>query len=31
MNCEKKIQDDIILITEKPEEQVKLEKTILDP
>ena len=28
--CEKKIQDDIILITEDPEEQVKLEKTTLD-
>ena len=28
--CEKKIQDDIILITEDPEEQVKLEKTNLD-
>lgn len=31
MKCEKKIQDDIILITENPEEQVKLEKTVLDP
>lgn len=31
VSCEKKIQDDIILITENPEEQVKLEKTVLDP
>lgn len=30
MKCEKKIQDDIILITEKPEERVDLEKTVLD-
>ena len=30
MKCEKKIQDDIILITEKPEERVDLEKSVLD-
>lgn len=30
MKCEKKIRDDIILITERPEEQVNLEKTVLD-
>ena len=30
MKCEKKIHDDIILITEKPEERVDLEKTVLD-
>ena len=30
MECEKKIQDDIILITEKPEERIHLEKTVLD-
>lgn len=28
--CEKKTQDGIILITEQPEEQVKLEKNVLD-
>ena len=30
VKCEKKIQDDIILITEQPQEQVTLEKTVLD-
>lgn len=30
VKCEKKIQDDIILITEQPQEQVALEKTVLD-
>ena len=30
IKCEKKIQDDIILITEQPQEQVALEKTVLD-
>lgn len=30
MKCEKKMQDDIILITEKPEERATLEKTVLD-
>lgn len=30
MKCEKKIQDDIILITEKPEERVDFEKSVLD-
>ena len=30
IKCEKKIQDDIILITEQPQEQVTLEKTVLD-
>lgn len=30
IKCEKKIQNDIILITENPQEQVTLEKTVLD-
>ena len=31
IKCEKKIQDGVILITEQPEEQVSLKKTVLDP
>lgn len=31
VKCEKKIQDDIILITENPKEQITLEKSSLDP
>ena len=30
VKCEKKIQDDIILITENPKDQIILEKTSLD-
>lgn len=31
IKCEKKIQDGVILITEQPEEQISLKKTVLDP
>lgn len=31
VKCKKKIQDDIILITENPKEQITLEKSSLDP